>query len=170
MTKPSKNAVLSKAECTQVWTNLHNIAFWTLHWSCDICEVVKTPITHCSWSKMSRPACWDVIFTYTPILNAAYCHLWGLFFWGNVKIQKILEQIAATAWEVCMQPAISESREHTLVYIITAEPLDIVDVLHPHPARGARQHPWWDRKQQSKLCTTLKCGCTAAQTAYTSSL
>lgn len=99
---------------------------------------------HCSCPKMSRPACWDKIFTYMPILNVAYCHVCGLFVWGSVKIQKILEQIVATTWEVWKQPAIFESREHTLFYIIAAEPLDIVDVLHPHPALGTRQPARWD--------------------------
>lgn len=146
-----------------------------LHWSCDICEVVEPPMMHCSWPKMSRPACWDIIFTYMPILNAAYCHLCGLFVWGSVKIQKILEQIVATTWEVWKQPAIFESREHTLFYIITAEPLDIVDVLHPHPALDTRQPSSVRWQQQNVLCTTLKCVCTAeragaAQTAYASSL
>lgn len=105
---------------------------------------METPMTHYSWPRMSRPPCWEVIFTYMHILNVAYCHLCGLFVQGRVKIWKILEQIAAIAWEVSMQPAIFESREQTLVYIITNEPIDIVDVLHPHPALGARQPRWWD--------------------------
>lgn len=111
-------------------------------------------MTHCSWPKMYTPACWHVIFTYTPISNAAYCHLCGLFVWGSVEIQKIVEQIVATAWEVCMQLAICESRAHPLF-------------LHNHgwaswhcwrssPALGARQPPQWRWQQQSKLCT-LKC-------------
>lgn len=70
---------------------------------------------------------------------------------GNTRI---VEQIVATAWEVCMQLAICESREHTLF-------------LHNHgwaswhcwrssPALGARQPPQSRWQQQSKLCT-LKC-------------
>lgn len=85
--------------------------------------------------------------------NTATCG--ACLFEGVWKYKKILEQIAATAWEVCMQPAIFESREHTLVYIITAEPLDIVDVLHPHPARGARQPPWWDCNSKANYAQHL---------------
>lgn len=82
------------------------------------------------------------IHTYAYFKRRIPPPVWSVFIWGRMKIGKIQGIIGATAQQLCMQPAISGSREHSFAYIITAEPLDFVDILHLQSALGARQPLW----------------------------
>lgn len=161
MIKSSENAVLPKAECTQVWIHLHIIALrpslvlFFMGYFCDM----QTLLSQCSWSKKMRH--YVQIFPVTGN-NHTYAHfkcrilppVWSVFIWGHMKIGKIQEIIGATTWQFSMQPATSGSREHSFAYIITAEALDC---WHSAPTfcTGCQTAPSVRWQQRGKLCTLV---------------